>query len=140
MPRSDEARAAELRALLNRYSYEYHVLDEPSVPDAEYDRLYDELVKLEEAHPELITQESPLAFSTPRMVYLSSFDSPSTPSFTEHQRPLRVTEVMVSLNLASSCSCVGAFASCAWTKEERRMPQAAAEERMVFMALVAFER
>ncbi len=59
MPRSDEARAAELRALLNRYSYEYHVLDEPSVPDAEYDRLYDELVKLEEAHPELITQESP---------------------------------------------------------------------------------
>jgi len=59
MPRSDEARAAELRALLNRYSYEYHVLDEPSVPDAEYDRLYDELVKLEEAHPELITKESP---------------------------------------------------------------------------------
>jgi DNA ligase (NAD+) len=35
------------------------VLDEPSVPDAVYDRLYDELVKLEEEHPELITQESP---------------------------------------------------------------------------------
>jgi DNA ligase (NAD+) len=58
--RSSEAkRAAELRELLNRYSYEYHVLDEPSVPDAVYDRLYDELVKLEEEHPELITQESP---------------------------------------------------------------------------------
>ena len=40
-------------------SYEYHVLDEPSVPDAEYDRLYDELVTLEEAHPELITPDSP---------------------------------------------------------------------------------
>src|SRR5689334_3600893 len=58
--RSSEAkRAAELRELLNRYSYEYHVLDEPSVPDVVYDRLYDELVKLEEEHPELITQESP---------------------------------------------------------------------------------
>jgi DNA ligase (NAD+) len=59
MPSSEEARAAGLRELLDRYSYEYHVLDEPSVPDAEYDRLYDELVKLEEAHPELITHESP---------------------------------------------------------------------------------
>jgi DNA ligase (NAD+) len=64
MPRSSavstpEARASELRELLNRYSYEYHVLDDPSVPDEVYDRLYDELVKLEEEHPELITQESP---------------------------------------------------------------------------------
>ena len=64
MPRSSavaapKARAAELRDLLNRYSYEYHVLDEPSVADEVYDRLYDELVKLEEEHPELITQESP---------------------------------------------------------------------------------
>ncbi len=64
MPRSSavltpEARAAELRELLNRYSYEYHVLDDPSVADEVYDRLYDELVKLEEVHPELITRESP---------------------------------------------------------------------------------
>src|SRR5581483_7458446 len=54
-----EARAAELRELLNRYSYEYHVLDDPSVADEVYDRLYDELVKLEEEHPELVTRESP---------------------------------------------------------------------------------
>ncbi len=64
MPRSSavstpEARASELRELLNRYSYQYHVLDDPSVPDEVYDRLYDELVKLEEEHPELITHESP---------------------------------------------------------------------------------
>jgi DNA ligase (NAD+) len=60
MPSSDPAkRAAELRELLNRYSYEYHVLDDPSVPDEVYDRLYDELVKLEEEHPELVTRESP---------------------------------------------------------------------------------
>jgi DNA ligase (NAD+) len=52
-------RAAELRELLNRYLYEYHVLDDPSVPDAEYDRLYDELVALEEASPELVTPDSP---------------------------------------------------------------------------------
>ncbi len=45
MPRSD--RAAELRALLKRYGYAYHVLDEPEVPDAEYDRLFDELLELE---------------------------------------------------------------------------------------------
>ena len=54
-----EKRAAELRELLNRYLYEYHVLDDPSVPDAEYDRLYDELVALEEANPKLITPDSP---------------------------------------------------------------------------------
>ena len=60
MPSSDPAkRAAELRELLSRYLYEYHVLDEPSVSDAEYDRLYDELVALEEVHPELVTADSP---------------------------------------------------------------------------------
>ncbi len=60
MPSSSRAkRAAELRELLDRYLYEYHVLDAPSVPDAEYDRLYDELVALEEAHPELVVRESP---------------------------------------------------------------------------------
>ncbi len=52
-------RAAELRERLNRYLHEYHVLDAPSVSDAEYDRLYDELVALEEAHPELVTTDSP---------------------------------------------------------------------------------
>ena len=44
---------------LNRYLYEYHVLDDPSVSDAEYDRLYDELVALEEANPKLVTPDSP---------------------------------------------------------------------------------
>lgn len=54
-----EKRINELRALLNRYSYEYHVLDDPSVSDAVYDGLFSELKKLEEAHPELITTDSP---------------------------------------------------------------------------------
>jgi DNA ligase (NAD+) len=59
LPSSDELRAAELRALLGRWLYEYHVLDDPSVDDATYDRHYDELVELERAHPELVTPDSP---------------------------------------------------------------------------------
>src|SRR5438128_1384155 len=53
------ARAAELRALLNRWLHSYHVLDDPSVDDATYDRRFDELVELERAHPELVTSDSP---------------------------------------------------------------------------------
>jgi DNA ligase (NAD+) len=52
-------RAEELRSLLNRWLHEYHVLDDPSVDDATYDRHYDELVELEQAHPELVTPDSP---------------------------------------------------------------------------------
>ncbi len=58
MPRS-EKRAAELRAQLNRWLHEYHVLDAPSVDDATYDRAYDELVALEQAEPGLVTPDSP---------------------------------------------------------------------------------
>jgi DNA ligase (NAD+) len=54
-----EKRAAELRGLLNRWLHEYHVLDDPSVDDATYDKHYDELVALEKAHPELVTPDSP---------------------------------------------------------------------------------
>jgi DNA ligase (NAD+) len=56
---SNEERAAELRRLLDHHSYRYYVLDDPEVSDAEFDRLYDELVALEEAHPELVTSDSP---------------------------------------------------------------------------------
>ncbi|HVW89395.1 MAG TPA: NAD-dependent DNA ligase LigA [Gaiellaceae bacterium] len=59
MPSSEARRAEELRALLNRWLYEYHVLDDPSVDDATYDRSYDELAALEERHPELVTPDSP---------------------------------------------------------------------------------
>jgi len=54
-----EIRIRELRELLNRYSYEYHVLDQPSVEDAVYDSLFSELKKLEADNPELIVTESP---------------------------------------------------------------------------------
>lgn len=52
-------RAAELRKLLNQYSYEYHVLDEPSVEDAVYDGLMRELKALEAENPSLVTPDSP---------------------------------------------------------------------------------
>lgn len=52
-------RASELRELLARYSYEYHVLDKPSVDDAVYDSLFGELKKIEAEHPDLITPDSP---------------------------------------------------------------------------------
>ena len=55
----EEHRVEELKNLLNQYSYEYHVLDEPSVGDAVYDSLFGELKKLEANHPELVTVDSP---------------------------------------------------------------------------------
>jgi DNA ligase (NAD+) len=53
------ARAAELRDVLNRALIAYHVEDAPMMEDAAYDVLYDELVALEEEHPELVTPDSP---------------------------------------------------------------------------------
>ncbi len=53
------ARVVELRELLDRYNYRYHALDDPEVPDAEYDRLMLELRGIEERHPELLTANSP---------------------------------------------------------------------------------
>ena len=54
-----EKRAAELRDVLTYHLYRYHVLDDPEISDAEYDTVYDELVRLEEANPELVTLDSP---------------------------------------------------------------------------------
>ncbi|SFC41102.1 NAD-dependent DNA ligase LigA [Collimonas sp. OK412] len=53
------ARAAWLAAELNRHNHSYYVLDNPSIPDAEYDQLFRELQALELAHPELNTPDSP---------------------------------------------------------------------------------
>jgi DNA ligase (NAD+) len=57
--RAPKRRAAELREVLDYHLYRYHVLDDPEISDAEYDRLYDELVALEEADPSLVTPDSP---------------------------------------------------------------------------------
>jgi DNA ligase (NAD+) len=52
-------RVKELRRELDHHLHRYHVLDDPEISDADYDRLYDELVALEEANPELVTPDSP---------------------------------------------------------------------------------
>ncbi|ANQ85193.1 DNA ligase [Azoarcus olearius] len=53
------ARAATLRAEIARHNHAYYVLDTPTIPDAEYDRLFRELQDIEAAHPELLTPDSP---------------------------------------------------------------------------------
>ena len=54
-----QAKLETLRNTLRRYEYEYHVLDNPSVPDSEYDRLFHQLKALELEHPDLLTADSP---------------------------------------------------------------------------------
>jgi DNA ligase (NAD+) len=54
-----QQRLDELREQVDHHLHRYHVLDEPEISDAEYDRLYDELKALEEEHPDLITPDSP---------------------------------------------------------------------------------
>lgn len=57
--RSAAARVRELRTQIDHHNYRYHVLDDPEVSDAEYDRLMRELKALEEQYPDLITPDSP---------------------------------------------------------------------------------
>src|SRR5919202_7103887 len=52
-------RVEELRRLVEHHMYRYYVLDEPEISDAEFDRLWDELLALEREHPELQTADSP---------------------------------------------------------------------------------
>ncbi len=52
-------RIANLRQTLNQHNYQYYVLDNPSIPDADYDALYRQLQALEQQNPELITPDSP---------------------------------------------------------------------------------
>jgi DNA ligase (NAD+) len=62
MPKIDEKtrkKIQELREKINYHNYLYYVLDSPEVSDAEYDRLFDELVELEKKYPELVTPDSP---------------------------------------------------------------------------------
>ena len=51
--------ACELRAQLQQHAHHYYVLDAPQIPDAEYDRLFQELEAIEAAHPELRRDDSP---------------------------------------------------------------------------------
>ncbi len=58
-PRGVAARLRELRDAIDRHNHRYYVLDDPEVPDSEYDRLFQELQAIETEHPELVTADSP---------------------------------------------------------------------------------
>jgi DNA ligase (NAD+) len=58
-PASVRQRVERLRSQIEYHNYRYHVLDDPEIPDAEYDRMVVELRGLERVHPELVTPESP---------------------------------------------------------------------------------
>jgi len=59
-PQSEAAqRAAELRERLRYHNYRYYVLDDPEIPDVEYDQMFRELQAIEQAHPDLRTEDSP---------------------------------------------------------------------------------
>ena len=55
----DAQRAEQLRAILHEHAHRYYVLDEPTIPDAQYDQLFQELQALEAQHPDLLTPDSP---------------------------------------------------------------------------------
>ena len=54
-----QARVEELRQLINYHSYRYYALDDPEIADAEFDALFQELLALENEHPELASPDSP---------------------------------------------------------------------------------
>lgn len=58
-PAAISKKVDSLRSQIRHHNYQYHVLDDPEIPDAEYDRLVRELQELESEYPELITQDSP---------------------------------------------------------------------------------
>jgi DNA ligase (NAD+) len=83
------ARAAELRAAIERHNYRYYVLDDPEIADVEYDRMFRELQALEDRYPELCTEDSPTrrvgaapvaGFSpVPHLLPMLSLDNAFTP-------------------------------------------------------------
>ena len=59
VPEHISQQADKLREAIERHNYNYSALDEPSIPDSEYDKLFLELQKLEQCYPQLITPDSP---------------------------------------------------------------------------------
>jgi DNA ligase (NAD+) len=100
-----ESRISELRAEIEQHDYRYYVLDDPAVPDAEYDRLMQELQALETEFPDLVTAESPtqrvggqplegfqeVRHSTPMLSLANAFSDEEIHQF--HERVLRGLEV-----------------------------------------------
>ena len=101
-----EAKAAALRAQLNQWAHQYYVLDEPTVPDAEYDRVFRELQALEAAYPHLITPDSP----TQRVIG----------AVMEGLAPVRHVVPMLSIHTETDTEATGAQAFDARVRRELR--------------------
>lgn len=95
-----EKRIAELKEKINQYDYEYHVLDDPTISDVEYDKLLNELTQLEEDHPQYKRDDSPtqrvggkvldgftkVEHSIPMMSLANAFDESDLRAFDERVR------------------------------------------------------
>lgn len=88
-------RIEAVREEIRRHDYAYYVLDRPEISDEEYDRLFDELRRLEQAHPELVTPDSP----TQRVA------GAPLPAFTQ----VRHTAPMLSLESVTTTDAVRQF-------------------------------
>lgn len=112
MPKKPAVRAAELRRLIDDANHRYHVLDDPAIPDAEYDRLMRELEALEAAHPELATPDSPtrrvgaapsgafaeVRHAVPMLSLGNAFDDGEVEAFVEKiERRLDISDPLFSL-------------------------------------------
>ena len=106
-----EARARTLRDQLQQHAHRYYVRDEPSIPDAEYDRLFQELQAIEAAHPELLSPDSP----TQRVIgkVLDGFV------------PVRHTEPMLSIRTETNTQASGAVSFDARVRRELELDDAA---------------
>jgi DNA ligase (NAD+) len=104
-------RAARLRELLHHHAHRYYVLDDPEIPDAEYDKLFKELQALEEQHPELRTLDSP----TQRVI------GQVLPGFT----PVRHTVPMLSIRTETDTEDTGAIAFDARVRRELELGEEA---------------
>ncbi len=103
-------RAHELHAILHEHAHKYYVLDEPSIPDAEYDKLFQELQAIEGAHPELRRADSP----TQRVIgqVLEGFDT------VRHAVP------MLSIRTETDTTAAGAQAFDARVRRELKLTDA----------------
>jgi DNA ligase (NAD+) len=101
-------RAAELRALLQQHAHRYYVLDAPQIPDAEYDRLFQELQALEAAQPALVTPDSP----TQRVLG----------QVLDGLKPVRHAVPMLSIRTETDTSAAGAEAFDARVRRELALP------------------
>lgn len=101
---------SQLRAEIERHDHSYYVLDAPTIPDAEYDRLFRELQSLEAQHPELLTADSPTQRVGGKVL--------------EGFRPVRHTVPMLSIRTETDISDAGAIAFDARVRRELELGEA----------------